>query len=292
MSSRPLEGKVALVTGAARGVGRAIALELAGLGADIVVSARTISARGDDLPGTIGETAAAIEACGSRALAVQADLTIPEDRERLVCEAVEAFRRVDILVNAAADTRESVFKGFWETSVEQWASQFDLNLHAAYALMKACAPMMRDNGGGLIVNLGSMREIPEGIPTVRPEDILEASDRAGSEVRLVMHGEKLGGLGQAYPASKVALFTMSTTVALELAEDNIVVFTLFPGGAKTENFIRNAKLAGIDPDLGTPVEVPARAVGYVATCADPMAYAALFLDSAKLCQEKGIMPAD
>lgn len=289
MTARPLEGKVALVTGSARGVGREIAVELARLGANVVVSARTVSARGDELSGTIGETAAAIEAQGSCALAVQADLMKPEDRERLVKEAIGAFGRVDILVNAAADTRESVFKGFWETSVDDFRSQFELNLMAMYALMKACAPVMKANGGGLIVNLGSMREIPEGLPTVRPEDIPEAGDRSKSNVRLVMHGEKLGGMGQAYPASKVAVFTMSSTVALELAEDNIVVFTLHPGGAKTENFIRNAKIAGIDPDLGTPVEVPAKAVGYIATCDNPMAYAARYVDSTALCREKDLM---
>jgi NAD(P)-dependent dehydrogenase (short-subunit alcohol dehydrogenase family) len=286
-----LKGKVALVTGAARGVGREIALELARLGAHVVVTARTVAARGDELTGSIGETAAAIEACGSRSLAVQADLTKPVDRDQLVHKALDTFGRVDILVNAAADTRESVFKGFWETSVEAWTSQFEVNLHAMYALMKACAPVMRANGGGIIVNLGSMREIPEGLPTVRPEDIAESGDRSKSEVRLVMHGDKLGGLGQAYPASKVAVFTMSSTVALELADDNIVVFTLHPGGAKTENFIRNAKIAGIDPDLGTPVEIPAKAVGYIATCEDPMAYAARYVDSTALCREKGLMPA-
>ena len=284
MANRTLEGKVALVTGAARGVGRAIAVELADLGADVVVTARSVTPR-DDISGTILETADAIRAAGRRALAVGADLTVPEDRKRVVASAMEEFGRIDVLINAASDAGPSVFRGFWETTPEAWNAQIDLNLNTMYWMMKACAPVMRDNGAGLIVNLGSMREIPEGLAGAVPEDIIA---NASGDVHFVMHGDSLGGAGVAYPTSKVAIFTMSTLVAQELISDGIVIFTLHPGGAKTENFIRNAKLAGLDPDMGTPVVLPAKTVGYIATCEDPSIYAGLFVDAVKFCAEKGI----
>src|SRR5262249_26652449 len=163
MSDAPLQGKVALVTGAARGIGCAIAVELARLGADVAVTARTVQARGDDLTGTIHDTAAAIVSAGAKAHAGGADLRPTQDRQRVVQETLDALGRIDILVNNAADTGDNVFRGFWDTSPEEWSGQMDLNLNAMYSLMKACAPVMRANGGGLIVNLGSMREMPEGL---------------------------------------------------------------------------------------------------------------------------------
>jgi NAD(P)-dependent dehydrogenase (short-subunit alcohol dehydrogenase family) len=273
MSERPLEGKVALVTGASRGIGRAITVELAELGASVAVTARTVEPRGDDLTGTIHETASDVERAGSRALAIAADLTRPPDRARVVEETLAAFGRVDILVNNAADTGDNVFRGFWETDVEQWSGQIDLNLNAMFALMKGCAPVMRDNGGGLIVNLGSMHGIPEGLSG--------GGGRITEDVRL----------GPAYPTSKVAIFAFSTLVAQELAEDNIVVLTLNPGGATTESFVHNARRFGWDPSMGTPVALPAKTVGYLATCPDPMQYAASFVDAVTFAAEKGLAPA-
>jgi NAD(P)-dependent dehydrogenase (short-subunit alcohol dehydrogenase family) len=267
---RPLEGKVALVTGAARGIGRAIAVELGQLGSAVVVTARTAAPRGDDLTGTIGETASAVEAAGSQALTVAADLSSSQDRERVVRETLDRFGRIDVLVNNAADTGDNVFRGFWETSPEDWAGQMDLNLNCMYSLMKACAPSMRDNGGGLVVNLGSMREIPEGLTG--------GGGRITENVRL----------GAAYPTSKVAIFAMSTLIAQELAEHGIVVLTMNPGGAKTESFIHNANRFGFDPAMATPVALPAKTVGYIATCDDPMQFAGRYVDAVSFCQERGL----
>ena len=266
--NQALQGKVAVVTGGSWGIGRAIAVELAELGADVTVTARTVEPRSDDLTGTIYETAAAIEACGVKALPLAADLSSPDDRDRFVREVLSQCGRVDILVNNAADTGDNVFRGFWDTSPEAWAAQLDLNLNAMYSLMKGFAPRMRDNGGGLIVNLGSMRAIPEGLGG--------GGGRISGDVRL----------GAAYPTSKVAIFTMSTLVAQELAEDNIVVLTMNPGGAATESYIHNARRFGWDPSIATPVWMPAKTVGYLATCTDPMAYAATFVDAVTFTTEK------
>ena len=269
----PLRGKVALVTGASRGIGHAIAVELAQLGADIAVTARTVQPRGDDLTGTIGETAAAVEAAGSTALAIAGDLTRPTDRDRVAAETLAAFGRIDILINNAADTGDNVFRGFWDTTADDWAAQIDLNLNTMYSLMRACAPSMREQGGGLIVNLGSMRCVAEGL------------DGTSGKLAEGVH------LGAAYPTSKTAIFTMSTLVAQELAEHGIAVLTMNPGGAATESFKHNARRFGWDPAFGTPVWMPAKTVGYIAASDDPMAWAATFIDAVAFATEKGLAPS-
>jgi NAD(P)-dependent dehydrogenase (short-subunit alcohol dehydrogenase family) len=265
--SRPLEQKVALVTGAARGIGRAIAVDLARLGADVVIAARTATPRDDDLSGTIGETAQLIEAAGSKALAVQADLNDPVAVRRLVETTIERFGGVDILVNNAADTSDNVFLGFWETSPEAWESQMQLNLNVMYVLMKAFAPGMRERGGGFIVNLGSLREVPEGLAT------------PGGGATGAVH------LGAAYPTSKVAIYTMTTLLAQELANDNIVAFTLNPGAAVTESFKHNANRFGFDPSIGTSVDLPVQALASIVTSTEPMQYAARYIDAVKFVSE-------
>ena len=263
MTGRPLEGKVALVTGAARGIGKALALELGRLGADVVVTARTVTPRGDDLVGTVGETVADLEAAGARGLAVGADLLDPEDVRRLVDTTLHEFGGVDILVNNAADTSDNVFRGFWETTPEMWVSQIQLNLNVMYALIHAFAPGMKERGGGFVVNLGSLREVPEGLE----------------------HALQLP-LGAAYPTSKVAVLAMSTLLASELAKDGIVVFTLAPGPAVTESFVHNATKFGFDPSFGTPVELPVRAVSKILTASDPMRYAARYIDAVELASSE------
>jgi len=270
-----LKGKVAVVTGASRGVGAAIALELAELGASVAVTARTVESRGDDLTGTVHETAAAIEAAGSKALAIGADLLLDEDIDRIISTVLQTFGRADILVNNAADTGDNVFRGFAETSAASWNAQLKLNVGGYYALMKGFAPSMKANGGGLIINIGSMETVPSSGVVPGGGGMLPGGLR----------------LGAAYPTTKVAIAAMSTLLAQELSEDNIVCLCMTPGGAKTEMHVHHAKRLGWDADsTTTPVAMPAKTAGYLATCADPMQYAGTFVNSVAFSQEMGLVP--
>jgi len=271
---KPLEGKTALVTGGSRGTGKAIAIELAELGADVAVTARSVATGDSVLPGTIGETKAAIEALGVRAVAIAADLSNTGDVTRVVDEALEALGRCDILVNNAADTGDNVFADFWQTPPESWNSQVQVNLNSMYGLMWGLAPSMKENGGGYIINLGSMKE-PPGM--------------------LVPGGMQLAPgirLGATYPSTKVAIFAMSSFVASQLAEDNIVVTCLNPGGAASEAHYHHMERLGIDP-TPTPLAMPVKTVGYIVTCEDPMdEFAGRFIDSVEFAQEKGLATLD
>jgi len=119
-----LAGKVVIITGASRGVGKQAALDFRRRGANVVLAARTVKAD-DNLPGTIGETLEQIEASGGKAIAVATDLAKEEDLERLVDAAVNRFGGVDILINNAAATTGDIWgKPFLELTREEWLYQF------------------------------------------------------------------------------------------------------------------------------------------------------------------------
>jgi len=142
-----LAGKVAIVTGASRGVGKSVALALARAGCDVVVAAKTSEVNAK-LPGTIHDTAAEVEKLGRRALAVPCNVREFEDVERLRARTLEAFGRIDFLVNNAGAL-------FW-SDVADWApGKFDLvmdvNVRGAFLCSRAVIPAMRAQGGGRIV---------------------------------------------------------------------------------------------------------------------------------------------
>jgi len=141
----PLEGKVALVTGASSGLGRAAAIALAGAGADVALAARSK----DELEGAKAE----ISELGHRALTLPVDLASETDTAQAVGRTVEAFGRVAILINAAGTDAPGTVE---ELSVEGWDRTLDVNLRAPFLLSKAAFPHMREAGGGIIVNVSSV----------------------------------------------------------------------------------------------------------------------------------------
>ena len=188
-----LTGKTALVTGASRGIGRAIAEALAAAGAAVVLSSRTQA--------DLDAVAAEIEAAGGRALAVAAHTGSDDAVEALVARATEAFGGVDVLVNnAAANPHYGPALG---ATAAQWDKIFDVNVKGYARTIRAVAPGMKAHGGGSVINVASV-----------------AGERP------------LPGMG-VYCVSKAAVLMLTDVLAAELARDGIRVNAIVPGFVKT-----------------------------------------------------------
>ena len=150
-----LRNKVAMITGASRGIGKAIALEMAKSGADIVLASRKIA--------DLEKVAVEIKACGVKALPVAAHIGRMEDITALVSKAVEEFGRIDILVNDAATnpTMDSAI----DVSERAWDSIMNLNLKGLFFLSQSVARVMKEHGGGVIINVSSIAGVtPDILP--------------------------------------------------------------------------------------------------------------------------------
>lgn len=138
-----LQGKVAIVTGGGAGIGRAIAVDLAAHGADVmIVDRREADAMVDE-----------IRKLGRRAAFAQADVSSFADASRAVAAAVEQLGRVDILVNNAGINKDGVV---WKMTEEQWDAVIDVNLKGCFNFIRAVAPVFKDQGSGKIVNITSI----------------------------------------------------------------------------------------------------------------------------------------
>src|SRR2546425_7980153 len=146
-----LHGAAALVTGASRGVGRAIALALAEAGADVACAARATDSSPLKLPGTIDATVREVEARGRRGLAVPTDLSRPAEVEAMVAQTIGHFGRLDVLVNNAAIT----FAGDIDLAMKRWDLVMEVNLRAPVLAIKAALPGMIARRRGAILNVSS-----------------------------------------------------------------------------------------------------------------------------------------
>jgi NAD(P)-dependent dehydrogenase (short-subunit alcohol dehydrogenase family) len=252
-----LRGKVAIITGASRGVGKRNALDFARRGVNVVLAARTVDPD-DKLPGTLGETLAEVEAMGVGALAVATDLAKEEDLKRLVDAAVDRFGGVDILVNNAAATTGQMWQdGFLGLSRADWLYQFDVNVHAPFTLIQLVVPIMEKRGGGRIVN----------VTTGSGEVFREVEE----QVKLLSQGEfSLNVPG--YFCPKRALDRLGNCIAPELAQKNIFVVGMHPGLVATELVAIRVAEEGLDNSVAVPMTVPSRMIVYFSACENPSEY--------------------
>jgi NAD(P)-dependent dehydrogenase (short-subunit alcohol dehydrogenase family) len=254
---RDLRGKVVVITGASRGMGKQAALSFARRGANVVIAARTVDPD-NTLPGSLGETVREIEALGAGVLAVQTDMAKEADLKKLIDAAVDRFGGVDILINNAAATTGSMWgKTFLELTREEWLYQFDVNTHAPFTLMQLVVPIMEARGGGRIIN------------------ITTGSAEALRQVEEPRAADSLGGWSLEFPgylASKRAVDRLANCIAPGLARRNIAVIGLHPGLVQTELVDIRVKENGLDNTTAVPMGVPARMMVYFAACESPDEY--------------------
>jgi len=226
-----LQGKVAIVTGSSRGIGRAIALKLASLGAKVVVNYRSNAEAAQ-------EVVEAIEAQGGQAIAVQADVTNADDAKRLIQAAQTAYGRVDILVNNAGTTRDTLLA---RMSEEDWSLVINTNLKGTFNCTKAAIRPMMKQRYGRIVNITSVAGL------------------AGNPGQAN------------YSAAKAGLVGFTKALAKEVGSRNITVNAVAPGYIPTDltaNLPQELIEKAIEMTplgrAGTPEEV-ANAVAFLAS---------------------------
>ena len=234
-ASPDLSGRVVIVTGASRGIGKGLAIGLAGLGASVVCAARSEVAKPGGLPGTIHDTVSEIEAAGGTAGAIRCDIGVDADIAHLVDETIARFGRLDVLVNNAMSPTQVLLA---ESSVEEWDESMRVNVRSLYLLTRAVTPHMVAAGGGSIINISSHGAAHETTPFMPPGYLI-------------------------YSVAKAALERFSSAAAPELAPLGIMINALRPGAVKTE---MTALEFGDDHDW-SGWATPASVVGPVAALA-------------------------
>ena len=212
-----LDGKITLVTGASKGIGRAIALAFAQEGANVVVTARTT----DEL-----ETlAATIRQAGREALVVSADLAVADSIRHIIEKTLAEFGQIDILVNNAAIIHPQIDLVDFDSGL--WRQVIEVNLTAAALLTKAVLPSMIQNQTGKIINISSIG------------------------------GRKGGKGRSAYRVTKAGLISLTESVAAEVKQHGIEVNCICPGGVDTEGFrdAFGSKGRAENPKLMRPAEI-------------------------------------
>ncbi len=250
MDTPTFRDKVVLVTGASRGIGRAIAVEFARLGADLALTARTTAGVPSRFPGTLDETADAVREAGRRALVVPADITREEDAREIARRTLVEFGRVDVLVHNAGVSAPAPFV---ETPLKRFDLVMNVNLRGPAILTQELLPAMIERDEGRIVNVNSYLPMTQDVPNQ-----------------------------SVYSAAKMAFQNLIEWIAREMAPNGIAANTL---GIDREIVTEGWKLHRPDIDYST-WETP-QAVAEVATwiAAQPLAYTGRLVTIAQAREE-------
>jgi NAD(P)-dependent dehydrogenase (short-subunit alcohol dehydrogenase family) len=265
MSGRPLDGKVALVTGASKGIGRGIALELGACGATVYVTARTM-----DGPDGLLLTVEQIEGLGGKAVALQCDHGDDAQVERVFTEIEQRDGPLDLLVNnASPDFSAMVGVPFWDIDPAEMDACLRLGPRSNFVATSLAAKQMIGRGSGLIVNISS-------------------------------HGAEDYVLSVPYGAGKAAIDKITNDTALWLREHGIAVISLCPGLVLTERIVAFStvnddgvrELAGLDLAIGESPRFSGRAVVALATDPDVMTRTGGSFFCSRLAREYGFTEDD
>jgi NAD(P)-dependent dehydrogenase (short-subunit alcohol dehydrogenase family) len=215
-----LAKKVAVVTGASRGVGKGIALGLGEAGATVYVTGRTIKNKSDveKLGGTVHQTAEEVTAIGGKGIAIHCDYRDDNQVEAAFKQVTKGSKRIDVLVNNAWGGYEKMhegrtftyFKPFWEQPFWRWDAMFDAGVRAAYTASAFAARTMTKQKSGLVVNISFW------------------------SAQVYMNNTQYG-------VAKAAVDKMTEYMAHELKKFKVAVVSLYPGLVRTESIMRNAK---------------------------------------------------
>jgi NAD(P)-dependent dehydrogenase (short-subunit alcohol dehydrogenase family) len=274
------ERRVALVTGASRGIGKAIAVHLARAGFDVALGARTrregeerehsstvAASNTTPLPGSLDTTAGLVEAEGSRALPVYLDLLDRTSLGSAVATVLERWGRIDVLVNNGRYVGPGHLDRVLDTPVDLLDRHLEANVMAPVILAKLVLPGMVDRGSGVVIDLASS------------SGTMDPPSPAGA-----------GGWGLGYGMSKGALHRLAGILAVELGDAGILAYNLSPGFIATERIAIDMAGFGFDASAGAPADVVGAVAAWLVTAPEAAERSGTWIEAQPLCRELGLLP--
>ncbi len=272
--------RVALVTGASRGIGKAVAVYLAQAGFDVALGARTVhegeerehsstikSSNTRPLPGSLDSTADLVEKAGGKALSVYLDLLNRTSLGSAVSTVEERWGRIDVLVNNGRYIGPGHMDRFIDTPVELLDRHLEANVMAPIILTQLVLPKMLERGEGFIVNMTSS---------------------AGNQDPPAPAGD--GGWGLGYGMSKGALHRLAGILALELGDRGIVAYNLHPGFVTTERMVMDMAEFGFDASTGAPTDVLGAVTAWLVTAPEAKELNGKWIEAQDKCRELHLLP--
>ena len=278
-SSGSNDRRVALVTGASRGIGKAVAVHLARAGLDVALAARSVR-EGEErehsssvtrsvttaLPGSLESTAALVTTAGARALPVPLDLLDRSTLQPAVDRVLDEWGRIDVLVNNGRYVGPGHMDQIIDTPVELYDRHLEANVMAPIILTKLVLPGMLARGEGVVINMTSA---------------------SGNMDPPAPAGE--GGWGLGYGMSKAAMHRIAGIMNVELGAKGILAFNLHPGFVATERIAIDMAEFGFDASAGASPDVVGAVAAWLATSPDATALNGRWIEAQDLCRELGLV---
>ena len=272
--------KVAFITGASRGIGKACAIELAEAGYDIAITARTVAegearehsstVKASDtspLPGSLDSTADEVKKRGAQCLSVQADLLDPASLGAAVATVLERWGGIDVVVHNGRYIGPGHMDRFLDTPIDLLRKQVEGNLFAPLIINQLVLPSMIKRGGGTIISITS---------------------GAGYSLPTAAAGE--GGWAMGYAISKGGFHRVAGMINVEHARDGVTTFNVNPGWVVTERIIQDMGKFGFDTSTGAAPIIPAKVVLWLATAPEAKQYSGRLIEAQEFCEARNLMP--